>query len=61
MSLEIFMDMEEYKRCAGLLTELIGLDVDTEERIYKSFESMGIKAFFCSLNCLICSKRFMRS
>lgn len=40
----------EYKKCLGLLAELTGLDVATEERIFKYLQSMGIKGFFLHLD-----------
>ncbi len=45
------MDLEtlresEYRKCAGSLTELLGLDKDSKERILKCFQRMGIKSFF---------------
>jgi len=51
------MDLEnlrntEYLKCADLLAELIGLDVDAKEKIYKCFESMGIQSFFQQLESL---------
>ena len=36
----------EYRKCAGLLAELLDLDADTEEKIQKCFQRMGIKTFF---------------
>lgn len=36
----------EYRKCAGLLAELLDLDADTEEKIQKCFQLMGIKTFF---------------
>lgn len=45
MNLEKLRD-KEYLKCTGLLSELIGLDTDTEEKIYKCFQSMGITYFF---------------
>ena len=39
----------EYKKCAGLLAELVDLDADTKEKIHKYFQSMGIKDFFLHL------------
>jgi len=42
----------EYQKCAGLLAELIGLNADTEEKIYKCFQSIGIKNFFLHLKLL---------
>lgn len=51
------MDLEksrntEYQKCAALLAQLIGLDADTEGRVYKCFQSMGIKSFFLHLESL---------
>ncbi len=45
------MDLEtlresEYRKCAGLLAELLGLDGNAKERILKCFQRMGIKNFF---------------
>ena len=51
MSLEKSRNTEYYK-CAALLAGLIGLDVDTEESVYKCFQSMGIKSFFLHLETL---------
>jgi len=48
MNLEKLKDMG-YKKCTDLLSELIGLDVDTKEKIYKCFQNMGIKNFFLHL------------
>ena len=45
MNLEKLRD-KEYLKCTELLSELIGLDTDTEEKIYKCFQSMGITYFF---------------
>ncbi len=36
----------EYKKCAALLSLLVGLDADTEEKIYRCFQNMGIDDFF---------------
>ncbi len=51
MDLEKLMDTE-YQKCTGLLAELIGLDADTEEKIYRYFQSMGITNFFLHLELL---------
>ena len=51
MNLEKLREME-YIKCIGLLAELIGLDADTEEKIYQCFQSMGIKNFFLHLELL---------
>lgn len=48
MDLKKLKDME-YIKCVGLLAELIDLDADAKERIYKYFQSMGIKNFFLHL------------
>lgn len=45
------MDLEtlresEYRKCAGLLAELLGLDENAKERILKCFQRTGIKNFF---------------
>jgi len=45
------MDLEtlresEYRKCASLLAELLGLDEETKEKIQKCFQRMGIKDFF---------------
>lgn len=48
MNLEKLRDTE-YIKCVGLLAELIDLDADTKEKIYKCFHSMGIKNFFLHL------------
>lgn len=42
----------EYKKCAALLSLLIGLDADTEERVYRCFQNMGIDNFFLHLESL---------
>ena len=42
----------EYQKCAALLAKLTGADSDTEERVYKCFQSMGIKSFFLHLDSL---------
>jgi len=42
----------EYKKCAALLSLLIGLDADTEEKIYRCFQNMGIDKFFLHLKLL---------
>ncbi|WP_347490497.1 hypothetical protein ABDB91_04875 [Desulfoscipio sp. XC116] len=36
----------EYRKCAGLLAELLDLDGDTKEKIQKCFQRMGIRNFF---------------
>lgn len=36
----------EYKKCAALLSLLVGLDADAEEKIYGCFQNMGIDNFF---------------
>jgi hypothetical protein len=51
----------EYVKCVNLLAKLIDLDDDTKEKIYKCFQSMGIKNFFMNLESLnlpfeICEK-----
>jgi len=51
----------EYSKCVNLLAKLIDLDDDTKEKIYKCFQSMGIKNFFMNLESLnlpfeICEK-----
>ena len=51
----------EYVICVNLLAKLIDLDDDTKEKIYKCFQSMGIKNFFMNLESLnlpfeICEK-----
>lgn len=48
MDLEELKDME-YMKCVDLLAELADLDSDTKEKIYKCFQSMGIKNFFIHL------------
>lgn len=45
MNLEMLRE-SEYRKCAGLLAELLGLDGDTKEKIQKCFQRMGIKNFF---------------
>ena len=42
----------EYKKCAALLSLLIGLDADAEEKIYRCFQNMGINNFFLHLESL---------
>jgi len=39
----------EYAKCVGILAELIDLDTDTREKIFKCFQSMGIQNFFMHL------------
>lgn len=51
MNLEKLKDTE-YKKCTDLLSELIGLDADTREKIYKCFQSMGINNFFLHLELI---------
>lgn len=51
MNLEKLRDTE-YIKCAGLLAELIDLDADTKEKIYKCFQSIGIKKFFLNLESI---------
>lgn len=48
MNLEKLRDTE-YKKCAGLLAELVALDADTKEKIHRCFQSVGIKDFFLHL------------
>lgn len=48
MSLEKLKD-SEYQKSASLLAELIELNAETEEKIYKCFQNMGIKNFFIHL------------
>ena len=45
MNIEALRELE-YRKCAGLLAELLGLDGDTKERILKCFQRTGIKNFF---------------
>ena len=45
MNLETLRE-SEYKKCAGLLAELLSLDGDTKEKIQKCFQRMGIRNFF---------------
>lgn len=45
MNLETLRE-SEYRKCAGLLAELLGLDGDSKEKIQKCFQRMGIKNFF---------------
>ena len=40
----------EYKKCAALLSLLVGLDADAEEKIYRCFQNMGIDDFFLHLD-----------
>lgn len=40
----------EYAKCVGILAELIDIDTDTKEKIYKCFQSMGIQNFFIHLD-----------
>jgi len=42
----------EYKKCAVLLSLLVGLDVDVEEKIYRCFQNMGVDNFFLYLESL---------
>ena len=42
----------EYQKCAAILAQLIGLDADTEKRVYRCFLSIGIKSFFIHLESL---------
>ena len=39
----------EYIKCIGLLDKLVDLDADSKGRVYKCFQSMGIKNFFIHL------------
>lgn len=39
----------EYIKCVDLLAELIDLNVETKGKIYRCFQSMGIKNFFLHL------------
>ncbi len=48
MDLEKLKDTE-YVKCVDLLAELIDLDSDTNEKIHKCFQIMGIKNFFLHL------------
>lgn len=48
MDLKKLRDME-YIKCVSLLGELADLDNDAKEKIYKCFQSMGIKNFFLHL------------
>lgn len=45
MNLEALRELE-YRKCADLLAELLGLEEDTKEKIQKCFQRMGIKNFF---------------
>lgn len=42
----------EYKKCAALLSLLVGLDADAEEKIYRCFQNMGVDNFFLHLESL---------
>ncbi len=42
----------EYKKCAALLSLLVGLDADTEERVCGCFQNMGVDDFFLYLESL---------
>ena len=42
----------EYKKCVALLSLLIGLDADAEEKIYRCFQNMGVDNFFLHLESL---------
>jgi len=42
----------EYKKCAALLSLLIGLDADTEEMVCECFQNMGVYNFFLYLESL---------
>ena len=39
----------QYAKCVGLLAELIDLDTNTREKIYKCFQIVGIQNFFMHL------------
>lgn len=43
---------EGYQKCAALLSLLIGMDAETEGKVYRCFLSMGIKSFFIHLELL---------
>lgn len=49
MDLKTLRDTE-YAKCVGILAELIDIDTDTKEKIYKCFQSMGIQNFFIHLD-----------
>lgn len=40
---------KEYLKCVGLLSELIDLDIEAQEKIYQYFKNIGIKNFFLQL------------
>ncbi|MEW6065144.1 hypothetical protein SAMN02745133_03160 [Desulforamulus putei DSM 12395] len=42
----------EYKKSAALLSLLVGLDADAEERVYRCFQNMGVDNFFLYLESL---------
>lgn len=42
----------EYKKCTALLSLLIGLDADAEEKINRCFQNMGVDNFFLHLESL---------
>jgi hypothetical protein len=48
MDLEELRDTE-YVKCVDILDKLIDLDADSKEKVYKCFQSMGIKNFFLHL------------
>jgi len=41
-----------YKKCAALLSLLVGLDSVEEEKIYRCFQNMGVDNFFLYLESL---------
>lgn len=48
MDLEKLRNME-YAKCVDLMAELIDLDEEMKEKIYKNLQGMGIKSFFLQL------------
>ncbi|HHW21330.1 MAG TPA: hypothetical protein GXX26_00390 [Clostridiaceae bacterium] len=42
----------EYKKCAALLSLLVELDADAEDKIYRCFQNMGVDNFFLHLESL---------
>lgn len=42
----------EYKKCAALLSLMVELDADEEEKIYRCFQDMGVDNFFLHLESL---------
>lgn len=51
MNLKELKDLE-YLKCVALLSKLIDLDDDTEKRILKCFQNMGVNNFFQHLESI---------